>query len=114
MDIPNASTSSQAVAHYAAQSQAAQTKSRSQENEAQVRGQGVKAQGGDRVTLSAQSLQGAGRTNESQTNHNNVVQGAASTQATEHKRASNPAATRAAESKSVTQALEAYVQTSLA
>ena len=113
MAIPNVSTSSQAVANYAAQLQAIQPRNRTQESETKTPEQEDQQQGGDRVTLSTQSAQGASQTPELQTNRNNEVERAASTQVVERKQLNNPEETRSAASKSVTQALEAYVQTSL-
>jgi hypothetical protein len=113
MAIPNVSTSSQAVANYAAQLQAIQPRNRTQESETKTPEQEEKPQGGDRVTLSTQSAQGASQTAELQTNRNNEAERAANTQSVERKQLNNPEETRSAASKSVTQALEAYVQTSL-
>ncbi len=104
MANPSVSTSSQAVASYTAQVQAAQTRSRPRS--AQPQGQGAVAQRGDRVTLSAQSLQGTGGVQAGR-----GVQRSAAAQVPAN--ANSPAATVASESKSVTQALQAYVQASL-
>lgn len=105
MAIPNVSTTSQALASYAAQLQAVQPRNRAQE-------EAEKPQGGDRVTLSAPSPQGADQTRESQANRD--AERAANAQAVERKQQPDtPEETRSAASKSVTQALEAYVQASL-
>jgi hypothetical protein len=109
MAIPNVSTSSQALASYAAQLQVTQPRNRAQEYEAKA--QGGASQRNDRVTLSTQSSQGAA--GESRTNRNGETARAAETQTVERKQLDHPQATRSAASKSVTQALEAYVQTSL-
>jgi hypothetical protein len=113
MIIPNVMTSTQAVASYAAQLQTIQQQNSVQEAEPRAQEQSERSQGDDRVTLSAQSTQGVNQTKELQTNRNNEVERAANTQAVERKQLNNPEETRSAASKSVTQALEAYVQASL-
>ena len=113
MAIPNVSTSSQALASYAAQLQAVQPRNRAEGNEPKTQEQSAQPQNGDRVTLSTQSNQSAGQTSELQTTRNNQAERAASSQSVERKQLDNPEATRSAASKSVTQALEAYVQVSL-
>lgn len=113
MAISNVATSSQALASYAAQLQANQVKGRTQETESRAQEQGEKSASSDRVTLSAQSTQNASQTQQLQANRSNEAERAASTQAVERKQMNNPQETRSAASKSVTQALEAYVQTSL-
>ena len=113
MVIPNFSTTSQALANYAAQLQAIQPRNQPREAESRAQEQGKRPQGGDLVTLSAQSTPGVSQTGELQTNRSNEVERAASTQAVERKQLNNQQETRSAASKSVTQALEAYVQASL-
>ena len=110
MAISNIATSSQALASYAAQLQTQATQPRSRPEETEPRGQatGESSQGRDRVTLSTQSSQ----TQQLQTNRDNEAERVASTQVVERKQLENPQETRSAASKSVTQALEAYVQTS--
>lgn len=113
MAISSVSTPSQALASYAAQLQAVQPRNRAQEAEPKAQEQGGGSESGDRVTLSAQSTQGASQTKELQANRNNEAERTANTQAVERKQQINPQETQSAASKSVTQALEAYVQTSL-
>ena len=104
MANPSVSTSTQAVAGYASQLQAAQAGSRPRG--VQPQGQSAVAQRGDRVTLSTQSLQVAGGVQAER-----GAQRSAAAQVPSN--TNSPAATIASESKSVTQALQAYVQASL-
>jgi hypothetical protein len=113
MAIPNVSSSSQALASYAAQLQSAQQRNPAQTSPTSPRDQSNTTQSSDRVTLSAQSSQAPNRNAELQVNRDNAAERTSSAQAVERKQLDNPEATRSAASKSVTQALEAYVQTSL-
>lgn len=106
------STSAQALASYAVQLQAAQQKNRAQEYETKQPEQAERSQGGDRVTLSAQDGRGNGLQAESRINRNAETLPADSPQVVERKQLDSLEETRSAASKSVTQALEAYVQTS--
>lgn len=113
MAISSVSTPSQALASYAAQLQAVQPRNRSQETEPKAQEQGASSESRDRVTLSAQSAQGASQAKELQANRNNEAERTANTQAVDRKQQVSTQDTQSAASKSVTQALEAYVQTSL-
>lgn len=113
MALSTVSTSSQALASYAAQLQAVQARGRPQEVEPSAQEQGERSESKDRVTLSAQSTQGANQTNALPANRNNEAERAANTQSVDRKQEANLQETKSAASKSVTQALEAYVQTSL-
>lgn len=113
MDIPNVSSSSQALASYAAQLQSVQPRNQAQAYPTSPRDQSSNTQSSDRVTLSTQSSQAPNRSAEAQVNRGNELDRASNAQAVERKQLDNPEATRSAASKSVTQALEAYVQTSL-
>lgn len=117
MAIPNVSSPSQALASYAAQLQAGQTRNREPGYDVAAADRAGNAQSGDRVTLSAQANQNlnqnANRPGDPTVNRGNEAERAASTQAVERKQSINPEEARAATSKSVTQALEAYAQTSL-
>jgi hypothetical protein len=113
MAVSNVATSSQALASYAAQLQATQSRNRSPEAEPRTQEQAEGSPGSDRVTLSAQSTQGASQTQQLQTNRDNEAERAANTQVVEQRQLENPQETRSAASKSVTRALEAYGQTSL-
>jgi hypothetical protein len=112
MAISNVATSSQALASYAAQLQANQSRNRSPEAEPGTQERAEGSQSSDRVTLSTQSTPGASQTQQLQTNRGNEAERAANAQVVERKQLENPQETRSAASKSVTQALEAYVQTS--
>jgi len=112
MAVPSVSTSSQALASYAAQLQASQQRNRPPEAEPRAQEPGINSGGKDSVTLSAQSTHGASQTKDLQTNQNNQAERATNTQTVERKQLNNPEETRSAASKSVTRALEAYVQTS--
>jgi hypothetical protein len=112
MAISNIATSSQALASYAAQLQATQARNRPPEAEPKAQEQGETSEGSDRVTLSAQSTQGASQTRQLQTNPTNEAERAANTQAVERKQLENPQETRSAASKSVAQAIAAYSSTS--
>lgn len=113
MAIPNVSSSSQALASYAAQLQSAQPRNQAQGYPTSPRDQTNTTQSGDRVTLSTQPGQVPNRSAELQANRGNEVERAGNAQVVERKQLDNPEATRSAASKSITQALEAYVQTSL-
>ncbi|MBU1666384.1 MAG: hypothetical protein KKG92_13435 [Gammaproteobacteria bacterium] len=113
MAISSVSTPSQALASYAAQLQVAQSRGRPQEAGPRTQEQSESSESKDRVTLSAQSAQGSSQTDALQVNRNNEAARTANTQAVDRKQEINPQETRSAASKSVTQALEAYVQTSL-
>jgi hypothetical protein len=113
MAIPNISTASQAVASYAAQLQAAQQKSSLQQTEPRAQSRSGGSRGGDQVTLSAESAQNADQTKVLRTNQNNKDEHAFNTQTVDRKQPNNPQEARSTESKSVTQALEDYVQASL-
>lgn len=113
MTIPNVSSSSQALASYAAQLQSVQPRNQAQGNPASPRDQTNNTQASDRVTLSTQSSPTPNRNAELQTNRGNEADRASNAQMVERKQLDSPEATRSAASKSVTQALEAYVQTSL-
>ncbi len=104
MANPSVSTSTQAVAGYASQLQSAQAVNRPRG--VQPQGQSAVAQRGDRVTLSTQSLQVDGGVQAER-----GAQRSAAAQVPSN--TNSPAATIASESKSVTQALQAYVQASL-
>lgn len=108
MELSNLTATSQALSSYAAQLQSApvqsaQASNRTQEERARVQTRNEEAQTTDRVTLSAQSTQ------------SNRVD--AAVRAAPQEDTGNPAATpeaaNSAASKSVTRALEAYVQTAL-
>ncbi len=113
MAISNISTSSQALASYAAQLQSIQPRSRAQEVEPRDQEQGERTESKDLVTLSTQSTQVANQPKELQANRNSEAERSANTQVVERKQLNSPEEARSAASKSVTQALEAYVQTSL-
>lgn len=113
MAIPNISSSSQALASYAAQLQAVQPRSRESGNDSTARNGVDTPQTGDRVTLSAQSNQDPARSAEARASRSNEVERASSAQAIERKQLNNPEDVRSAASKSVTQALEAYQQAAL-
>ncbi len=113
MAISSVSTPSQALASYAAQLQAAQSRGRPQEAGPRTQEQSESSESKDRVTLSAQSAQGSSQTDALQASRKNEAARTANTQAVDRKQEINPQETRSAASKSVTQALEAYVQTSL-
>lgn len=113
MAIPNISTASQALASYAAQLQAVQPRPRAQETDARPPEQNARQQESDRVTLSAQSGQGNTQVSESRVNRNDETERVANAQSVERKQLNSPEEARSAASKSVTQALEAYAQTSL-
>lgn len=113
MDIPNVSSSSQALASYAAQLQSVQPKNQAQGYPASPRDPANNTQSSDRVTLSTQSSQVPNQNAELQANRGNEAERTSNAQVVERKQLDNPEATRSAASKSVTQALEAYVQTSL-
>ena len=113
MDIPNITSSSQALASYAAQLQAVQPRNQEQSSGTTPRARVDSAQTSDRVTLSTQTSQAQDRNAEARVDRGTETARASNTQAVERKQLDNPEATRSAASKSVTQALEAYVQTSL-
>jgi hypothetical protein len=113
MAISHVSTAAQAVASYTAQMQTVQQNHRPPQHDPKAQEQAKRKQGGDQVTLSAQSTQTANQTKELQTKRTNELAGASNAQTVEQKQRSSPQATHAAASKSVTQALEAYVQASL-
>ncbi len=112
MDMPNISSSSQALASYAAQLQAVQPRNQDQGTPTRDRVDNAQPST-DRVTLSAQSARTPNGSGEAQANRASETERASNTQAVERKQLSSPEETRSAASKSVTQALEAYVQTSL-
>lgn len=113
MAIPNVSSPSQALASYAAQLQVGQTRNREPGYDVATADRAGNVQNGDRVTLSAQASQNANRPGDPTVNRGNEAERAASAQAVERKQSINPEEARAATSKSVTQALEAYARTSI-
>ncbi len=113
MAMPTISTSAQAVASYTSQLQAAQYSSRTQQTGPRHQNQGGAPLRGDQVTLSAQSTLAASQAGGLPAALPNAVGGVGASQTVAQQQASSPQATHAASSKSVTQALEAYVQASL-
>lgn len=105
MSMSSISNTSQALASYAAQLQSSQPRVQPREAEPKPQDRVEPAQGGDRVTLTSQIPPGNDRSGE--------VNRAASAQAADRAQANTPQETQSAASKSITQALEAYVQTSL-
>lgn len=113
MAIPNISSSSQALASYAAQLQAVQPRSREPGSDSTSRN-GVDApRTGDRVTLSAQSSQDPARIAEARASRGNEAERTSNAQVIERKQLTTAEDVRSAASKSVTQALEAYQQAAL-
>ena len=105
MSMSSISNTSQALASYAAQLQGSQPRVQPRETEPKPQERVEPSQGGDRVTLTSQISPGNDR--------NGEVGRAAGPQAAAPVPANTPQETQSAASKSITQALEAYVQTSL-
>ncbi len=105
MSVSSVSNNSQALASYAAQLQSAQPRVQPRESEPKPQERVEAAQGGDRVTLSSQVAPGNDRSGE--------VNRTAATQPVDRAQTNTPQEAQSAASKSVTQALEAYVKTAL-
>ena len=116
MSIANLTTPSQALASYAAQSQAYRPRSRQPETEPKVEEAAQESQIGDRVTLSAESTGAAKKLIEQALevpSKEDAVEPTGSNQAVQRKQLDSTQETRSAASKSVARALEAYTQVSL-
>jgi hypothetical protein len=105
MSVQNVSTNAQALASYTAQAQSVHARDRAPENPPKPRDTAQNPPAADRVTLSAQ----ANKPHPTQ----NAGNPATAAQAAHQVQANNPQVAHSMASKSVTQALEAYVKTSL-